>query len=298
MKQVEYLTGEVDSGLRLDAVLARNFSDISRSAWQQSLKLHPAVVDNQTVNGSYKVKPNQRILVNIPILKTTQISLVSPKVIPDIIYQDDDVIVINKPAGLITHPTDTQPTLPSVAGAFADSITDSDPMRPGIVHRLDKDTSGVMILARNEAAKTYLQKQFHDRKVSKHYIALVQGRLERPSARIDLPLRKSNQRPNTMQVHAGGRTAVSEYHVTAEYTNATLVNVTILTGRTHQIRAHFAHIGHPVVGDTRYGKHSRPNGLSRQFLHASSLVLVLPSGKTQTFTSDLPIDLKNYLEQL
>lgn len=298
MKQVEYRTGEEDSGQRIDAVLAKKFSEFSRTSWQQSLMQKPARVDDQIVGSNYKLKPNQTITAYLPVQKQTKITLIPPKVLPDIIYQDSDVIIINKPAGLITHPTDTLPTEPSVAGAFAENIMDDDPMRPGIVHRLDKDTSGVMVLARNLAAKKLLQEQFRNRKVIKHYIALVQGRLSRPAARIELPLQKSQRQPNTMVVHFGGKMAITQYQVTAQYPHASLIDVTIHTGRTHQIRAHFAHLGHPVVGDTKYGKQTLPKGLSRQFLHASSLSLLLPSGKKQTFTAELPLELKSYLEQL
>lgn len=298
MKQIEYRTGEDDSGRRVDIVLAENFSEFSRAAWQQSLKTKPALVDNKKVTGSYKVKPDQVVKAILPIHKKREINLKAPKHLPEILYKDSDVIVINKPAGLITHPTENNPGEASVAGAFAGSVEDIDAMRPGIVHRLDRDTSGVMIIARNLAAKEFLQEQFRQRNVTKHYIVLVRGQLKRPAARIELPLQKSHQQPNTMAVRATGRPAITEYHLTAQYPGASLLDVTIHTGRTHQIRAHFAHLGHPVVGDKVYGKVIRSSGLMRQFLHASSLTILLPSGKRQTFSAKLPQDLLSYLEQL
>ncbi len=298
MKQIEYRTGEDDSGRRVDIVLAENFSEFSRAAWQQSLKTKPALVDDKKVSGSYKVKPDQVVKAILPIHKKREINLKTPKHLPEILYKDSDVIVINKPAGLITHPTENNPEEASVAGAFAGSVEDIDAMRPGIVHRLDRDTSGVMIIARNLAAKKFLQEQFRQRNVTKHYIVLVRGQLKRPAARIELPLQKSHQQPNTMAVRETGRPAITEYHLTAQYPGASLLDVTIHTGRTHQIRAHFAHLGHPVVGDKVYGKVIRSSGLMRQFLHASSLTILLPSGKRQTFSAKLPQDLLSYLEQL
>ncbi len=298
MKKIQYRTGEDDIGQRVDAVLARQFPEFSRSAWQQKLKMNPALVNNNPVNSSYKVTINQDIEAILPESKVYKIAFHAPKVLPKIIYQDDNVIVVDKPAGLIAHPTDANPTEESMAGAFFDQITDDNPLRPGIVHRLDRDTSGVMILARNPETKKFLQEQFRNRKVSKHYTALVQGHLKQDQARIELPLQKSQRQPNTMVVHPGGRPAITEYKVMAQYHKVSLVDVSIHTGRTHQIRAHFAHLGHPVIGDTVYGRDTRPKGLNRQFLHANSLTIMLPNKGKQTFVAELPKDLKNYLELL
>lgn len=299
MKQVEYRTGEADSGRRVDVVMSEHFSEFSRAAWQESLKNYPALVDDQAVSSSYKLKASQTVKAVLPIEKSTEARLIKPKQLPEILYKDNNVIVINKPAGLITHPTPALASEPSVAGAFADLIKDDDdPIRPGIVHRLDRDTSGVMIIARDLSTKEFLQEQFRNRKVKKVYTALVRGRLKQPAARIELPLQKSKRQPNTMVVHAGGRLAITEYNVIAEYPDASLLAIDIYTGRTHQIRAHFAHLGHPIVGDTVYGKDSRPEGLARQFLHAASLTISLPSDKEQTFTAELPLDLTSYLERL
>ncbi len=297
MEKVEYKTGEQDAGRRIDVVLANQFVNISRSAWQQSLKNSLVCVDNQVVSSNYKLRPNQKIVAKLQVKKTQDIILIAPKKIPEILYQDSDVIIINKPAGLIAHPSQNHRLEPSVAGAFASLIHDNDSLRPGIVHRLDKDTSGVMVLARNKSTKEFLQKQFRERKVRKHYIALVHGRLNQ-SARIELPLQKSRRQPNTVVIHAGGRQAITEYKIVASYPNASLLDVEIFTGRTHQIRAHFAHLGHPVVGDIVYGKRTRPDGLQRQFLHASSLTILLPSGEELTINAKLPLDLTHYLETL
>ena len=221
-------------------------------------------------------------------------SLIAPASQPEIIFEDSNVIVINKPAGLVAHPT-AKLSQPSVAGAFLDKIVDSDLLRPGIVHRLDKDTSGVMILARNEATKDFLQAQFKDRKVKKIYTALVLGHLDRETARIELPLERSKKNPEKMMVSSSGKMAVSEYRLVAEYPGYSLIEVELLTGRTHQIRAHFAHIGNPIAGDRLYGKQILPAGLDRQFLHASLLSLEVAKDKKMTFKAPLAKDLKVFL---
>lgn len=299
MKQVEYITGEADAGQRLDAVLAKHFSDFSRSAWQVSIRKNSTTIDGMPADVSTSIKASQTILATLPEAKAEAGELIAPQTIPEIIYQDDDVIVINKPAGLLTHPAYLSSDEPSVAGAFKDAIDDDeDPVRPGIVHRLDRDTSGVMILARNVAAKKFLQRQFHDRLVDKHYTALVDGNLDQKAARLELPIRKSQKQPNTMVVHQAGRPAITEYKIIREYAGVNLVEIEIFTGRTHQIRAQFAHLGHPVVGDIVYGKKTRPLGLKRQFLHSHKLVITLPSKDKKEFNAPMPRDLTDYLEQL
>jgi 23S rRNA pseudouridine1911/1915/1917 synthase len=297
MKQISYIVKAPDEGLRLDAVLAKNFPQYSRALWKSTINKEPARVNGKLVKSNFKPKLGQEIIVSIPAIVVSKPVLKAPDVLPPIIFEDKDVIVINKPAGLLTHPSAHSHT-PSVAGAFTEQVVDDDKLRPGIVHRLDRDTSGVMILARHSKAKDFLQAEFKERKVGKIYIALVRGRLKDKSAKIDLPLLKSKKQPNTMVVAKSGRQAVSVYKVIAEYPSASLVEIKLLTGRTHQIRAQFAHIGHPVIGDIIYGNKALPDRLDRQFLHSSELEIVLPNGKKQTFKAPLPVDLKVYLDRL
>lgn len=215
-----------------------------------------------------------------------------------VLFEDDNVIVINKPAGLLTHPTDDNPDEPSVASYFRTQIDDPDPIRPGIVHRLDKDTSGVMILARNIATKEFLQSQFKARTVQKSYIALVWGRLKHPRARIELPIARKPQRGNEMKIAHGGKMAISEYGVKQEFDLYSLIEIDLQTGRTHQIRVQLEHLGHPVVGDTQYGRKPMPTGLSRQFLHAKSLRCEIAKGKSKEFVAPLAPDLQSFLDNL
>lgn len=242
-------------------------------------------------------------------------------IIMNIIYENKDVLVVNKPAGILVHPTENSkektavdwllkhyPEIrnvgdPAVGGA-------SNQMRPGIVHRLDKDTSGVMIIAKNQPAFEFLKKQFQERKVKKTYIALVVGELKTKEGTINLPIGRSKKSPlkrlASLKARGKLREAITEYKVLENFKDYTLVEAYPKTGRTHQIRVHFKAVSHPVVCDKLYGgKLARqlagpicPFGLSRQFLHAYSLELILPDGSRSRFEADLADDLKKVLEEL
>jgi len=215
-----------------------------------------------------------------------------------IIYEDKDVLAINKPAGLLVHgPNSLVDWLlkkyPEIKDVGEDSI------RPGIVHRLDKDTSGVLLVAKNQKAFEYLKEQFQNRKIKKKYIALVEGNIKDSNGIIDLPIGKSKKdfrkKSSTGKIVGKIREAITEYKVLKRFKNFTLVEVFPKTGRTHQIRVHFKAINHPVAGDKLYG---RQNNLNRQFLHASSLEFNLPNGARIKLEADLPEDLKNFLNML
>lgn len=217
--------------------------------------------------------------------------------IPPILYEDTDVLVINKPAGLLTHAIMSSNEI-SVASLFANKIQDNDGLRAGVVHRLDKDTSGVMILAKTTSAKQFLQQQFQQRTVDKYYYALVEGMLKPEQARLELPLKRSKSQPQKMLVHSTGKKAVSEYKVIQYYQQYSYLDVHILTGRTHQIRTQFAYLGHPVVHDPLYGHAISSGLLKRQFLHAYSLTITLPLGDRKTFHASLSQDLDQFLLSL
>lgn len=215
-----------------------------------------------------------------------------------ILFEDSNVLVLNKPAGLLVHPTDHNPSANSLTQIFAHKLIQSDPLRPGVVHRLDKDTSGVVIMAKTEIALRALQAQFKARTVEKIYDALIWGHLQEPKARLELPIRRSLRQPNKMMVHHAGKLANTEYEVVGRYVLYSLLKIKLLTGRTHQIRVQFAHLGHPVVGDPLYSKQKLPRGLTRQFLHAQSLTLTLPTGERKQFTTSMPQDLNSFLRSL
>lgn len=215
-----------------------------------------------------------------------------------ILFEGSDVLVVNKPAGFLVHPTEHDPGANSLTQIFADKLVQSDSLRPGVVHRLDKDTSGVVIMAKTMPALKSLQAQFKARTVEKIYEALIWGHMQQPKARLELPVRRSLRQPNKMMIHHTGKLASTEYHVLARYSLYSLIEIKLLTGRTHQIRVQFAHLGHPVVGDTLYSKQKLPQGLHRQFLHAKTLALNLPSGERKKFSAPLAEDLKNFLQSL
>lgn len=216
-----------------------------------------------------------------------------------VIYEDDQVLVINKPAGISMHKINSDDSSITIHDLFSAKLAQNDDLRGGIVHRLDKDTSGVVIMAKTTEALEFLQDQFASRKVDKSYLVLVWGRLSHPRARIELPIKRSSKSPTAMSVNPGGRMSVSEYEVISEYHNYSYVRVNIHTGRTHQIRVQFAHMGHPVVGDKMYGSRPMPSGLNRQFLHAQKLALILPGHRAKTeFEAPLPDDLGDFLGSL
>jgi len=215
-----------------------------------------------------------------------------------IIYQDDDIVVINKPAGLTVHPASTHSEEETVVDFARRYTTDDDPDRPGIVHRLDRDTSGLLILARTAAAKAALQDEFRHHRVIKTYQALVVGRLRPDAAVIRLPLARSTNDPLKRVPAPGGKEAETTYRVVEEFDGFSLIEAKPKTGRTHQIRAHLAAVGHPIAGDYRYGAMAVPDGLKRQFLHAASLELKLPSGETKRFEAPLALDLARILKNL
>lgn len=281
---------------RLDLLLSNNFDQFSRSQWSEQISSGNIKVNGAVVKSSARINNQDVITGHLPHLSTSD-RLTSPKVIPEVIYKDKDVIVINKPAGLLSHALSNKDA-DSVAGAFKSEVDDDDPLRSGIVHRLDKQTSGVMILARNPHAKKFLQSQFKARKVKKTYTALVHGHLQNNQAILELPITRSNNNPQKMIISKQGKPAISEYNTIKQYKDYSLISIKIMTGRTHQIRVQMAYIGNPVAGDMLYGHKKHDPSIARQFLHASELTIELPSKTTKTFKAPLPGDLKKVLEGL
>ena len=250
------------------------------------------------VKAGLKLSAGDRVRIIIP---PPPPSPLSPEAIPlDIIYEDDDLLVVDKPAGLAIHPAPGHPshTLVNAILSHLPNLTDiGDSLRPGIVHRLDMDTSGVMLVAKNSMAQTNLMNQFKARSVVKAYLVLVKGRLTPKTGIIEAAIGRDPGNRKRMAVVAEGREARTEYRVIKYIGNYTLLEVMPETGRTHQIRVHLSAIGYPVVGDAVYGVKS--NFLSRQFVHASRLGFKLPSsGEYVEFESDLPPDLEQALKDI
>jgi 23S rRNA pseudouridine1911/1915/1917 synthase len=283
-----------DLGTRLDRYVADQLPDLSRGTVQGLIESGRVRVDGQQRKPKFRMTPGEVVSVEIP---PPQIDEILPDPIPlDIVYEDADVIVVDKPAGMVVHPAPGHPreTLANALVAHVPGISVGGSQRPGIVHRLDKDTSGVLLVAKNETAANQLEECFANEKVDKQYVCLLVGRLQENEGALDFSLPGRTGKP----VHA-----LTRFRVIKRFPETTLVRVNIPTGRMHQIRLHFAKYGYPVVmddqhGDFAFNKQFRKKvRLRRQFLHASSLTLEY-RGKKRTWTASLPADLAETLEWL
>jgi 23S rRNA pseudouridine1911/1915/1917 synthase len=283
--------------IRLDKYLTQVLPQFSRAYLQKLIVQGYILVNGQRAKSNQRLSKVDSITVEILPLPVHP----SAEPIPlTIIYEDEDILVIDKPAGLTVHPAPGHPshTLVNAVLAHCPGLAMSnEPMRPGIVHRLDKDTSGLIVIAKNDFAREYLAAQFKSRTVTKGYLVLVKGRLSPEQGIIEAPIGRDPYNRRRMAIIEAGKEASTQYQVQKYLDNCTLVEVTPLTGRTHQIRVHLSAIGCPVVGDPIYGIKSAH--LSRQFIHAYRLGFRLPSTKQyQEFTSPLPVDLEQALEYL
>lgn len=296
----EYSFTVVGQGIRLDRYVAENCSELTRSQAQRLIIDGLVRVNDAVAKAGLKLSNGDRVTVTVPPLLP---DFLEPEAIPfDILYEDDDVLVINKPAGLLVHPAPGHPdhTLVNAILAYLSVPPDTDdPLRPGIVHRLDMDTSGVMLVARNRTAQANLVAQFKSHSVAKLYLVLVKGHLTPERGIIEAPIGRDTHNRKRMAVvgEGQGRPARTEYRVLKYSVDYSLLEVTPETGRTHQIRVHLAAIGHPVVGDATYG--AKSTFLLRQFVHSSRLGFYLPSTREYVeFEAVLPSDLEKALKDI
>jgi 23S rRNA pseudouridine1911/1915/1917 synthase len=291
--------GRQDLGARLDTYIAVQLPDLSRSVVQGLIEQGLVLVDGVPRKSKFKMTPGEVVSVAIPEAVADEIQ---PDPIPlDIVYEDADVIVIDKPAGMVVHPAPGHPrgTLANALIAHDPGIAVGGSHRPGIVHRLDKDTSGLIVAAKTDRGRTALIEQWGSGGVEKRYFALVSGVVEDDEATIDAPIGRDPKNRQRMAVVRNGRKGLSHFSVLERFQDATLLEVSIETGRTHQIRVHLAFTGHPVIGDSVYGWSGlRDPWPQRQFLHACSLEFALPSGDRISFRSSLPADLEHVLAEL
>lgn len=292
-----------ESTLRLDKFLAEQIRQLSRA------KLQEMISNGEVqINGKVVTKAAQKLEhgdhVETVLVFEEEDELKKQALVLDVLYEDENVIVLNKPAGLVVHPGaghNKNTLVNALIYHWPEIAQVGEPKRPGIVHRLDKETSGVMIVARNQAAYEWLVKQFKGRKVQKSYLALVDGTPPTPTGRIETRIGRDEKIRQRMAVTYGekGRKAVTEYFTKKDYLDHTLVEVNPLSGRTHQIRVHMAYIGCPVAGDRVYGRRKSSLEIDRFFLHASGLSIRLPGEKEErSFEAPLPQDLQEILEQL
>jgi 23S rRNA pseudouridine1911/1915/1917 synthase len=300
-----------DAGTRLDAFLASSIEGWSRARLQRLIEDGDVLVNGRPSKASYKLRATDEIEAELTALPATSFL---PEDIPiEVVYEDDDLIIVNKPAGIVVHPgagAKTGTLANALAFHFQNLSTAGGVARPGIVHRLDKDTSGLLLAAKTEPAHENLADQFRAREVFKSYVALVHGQLERDRGEIDEPIARDPRHRTRMAIVRSGRSALSIYRARERFNRFTLIDVELKTGRTHQIRVHLAWIKHPVVGDETYGSgrdntvadpkiRSQISKLGRQFLHAEKLGFIHPkSGERLNFTSPLPNELQNLLDTI
>ena len=294
------LVDEEMEGERLDAFVTEQLDELSRSLVKTLIENGEIRVDSKQQKPSYRLKAGEEIIVEIPAVR--ELKLKAQDIPLSFIYQDKDIAVIDKPKGMVAHPAhgNWENTLVNALLFHLKDLSGiNGELRPGIVHRLDKDTSGVMVIAKNDMAHRQLAAQIKDHSINREYITLVQGIIKENLGSIEAPIGRSKQDRKKMAVIAGGRPAVSNYQVLERLGNYTLLKVKLLTGRTHQIRVHFAYIKHPVVGDPLYGSGKKQLGLDTQALHAHLLGFKHPSsGEYREFKSELPLYFECILSDL
>ena len=291
---------------RIDKFLSNNLEEKSRSYIQKLIKQAKVKVNNQSINKNYRLSAGDKVIVESLIFKN--LSVKPQKIRLNVVYEDEYFLVISKKAAVVVHPSPghSENTLVNAVLYYCDSLSSTGgDLRPGIVHRLDKDTSGLIVIAKNDNIHRQLSNQFKTRKVKKTYIALVWGIFSEKKGEIRLPIGRSRLDRRKMSVSLDrGKDAVTEFEVIEKFRKCSLVNVNLKTGRTHQIRVHFSYIGHPIIGDRKYGTRESNNlaleiGLNRQFLHSKEITFIHPVLNEKIEIEDkIAEDLKASLEKL
>ncbi len=307
MKKTAYIVGPDAGSERLDSFISLKTCGLSRSYVQKLIRQGLVAVNTKIEKVSYKVKKGDCIDLIIP---DEPENILIPEDIPlDVIYEDEYIIVINKPSQTVVHPAAGHKSgtlINALLFKCGKLASIGAPLRPGVVHRLDKDTSGIIVVAKDDAAYLNLCKQFRERKVEKYYLALLYGSLRKDRGEISAAIgRAVSDRKKMSTKTRKGREAVTQFEVLKRFKTATMVKVRIITGRTHQIRVHFSASGHPVLGDKTYGKKTNINfaqkiiHFNRQMLHAYCLKFKHPiNGQTLEFTAPMPEDMRKAIEEL
>jgi 23S rRNA pseudouridine1911/1915/1917 synthase len=290
MENIQFNTEEKDKDQRIDKFLSERLTGKSRSYIQGLIQEGNVKVGNKAVKSNYKIKTKDIISVNVP--EPIELEVKAEKIELDVLYEDEDLIVINKPQGMVVHPA---------AGNYSGTLVNAllnhckdlsginGVIRPGIVHRIDKDTSGVLVIAKNDNSHHRLAEQLKDHSMKRVYIALVEGVLKSDEGTVDAPLARHPVERIKIAVVSGGRRAVTHFRVIERFSANTLIECRLETGRTHQIRVHMAHTGHPLVGDPVYGHKKQKIKAEGQLLHAKVLGFIHPTtGQYMEFQSELP----------
>ncbi|WP_294156646.1 RluA family pseudouridine synthase [uncultured Clostridium sp.] len=290
MEKTLLIVDEKGEGTRIDKYLSQIFEDKSRSFIQGLIEKENVKVNNKVPKSNYKLKKTDTIEIFMP---EPEILSVEAENIPiDIIYEDEDVIVVNKPQGMVVHPApgNYNGTLVNALLYHCKDLSSINGIiRPGIVHRIDKDTSGILVIAKNDEAHNKLSDQLKDHSMKREYYALIEGRLKNDSGTIDKPLARNKRDRLKIGICEDGKKSLTHYEVLERYNGYTLIKCVLETGRTHQIRVHMASIGFPLVGDPLYGFKRQKFKLEGQVLHAKTLGFIHPmTGKYMEFTSELP----------
>lgn len=297
----EYIVSQEEKGKRLDTYIPSVDTDITRTSAQRLIEDGNILVNGKNAKVSYKIQENDKISVEIP--KPKQIELKAQDIPIEIVYEDSDIIVVNKPKGMVVHPANGNPdgTLVNAIMAICkDSLSGiGGEIRPGIVHRIDKDTSGLLIVAKNDNAHVKMSEQIKNHEVKKTYIALVRGVFKENEATIDMPIGRSTSDRKKMAVNKNGKNAITHIKVLKRFDKYTLLQVNIETGRTHQIRVHLSHIGYPIVGDYTYSNGKNEFDVIGQCLHAQKLEFKHPiTQKDMCLEAELPQYFKDILDKL
>lgn len=275
--------------MRLDVYMATYWPEYSRSVWQKYIEMGLVEVNGVVVTSVRQELGEDDAVTHqtLPMVNFTEEQL-------PVVYEDEHVVVINKPVGVLTHAKGALTEEFSVAEFVRPRLTEADTTnRPGIVHRLDRLTSGVIICAKDSETKRLLQKQFQDRKAHKTYIAIVSGAPKLAEAKIDVPIGRNPKAPSSFRVDANGKSAVTTYRVLGSNSSCSVVELKPQTGRTHQLRVHLAYIGCPILGDSLYGGKKAP----RMFLHAKELEITIPPSQRKTFTAEVPDDMQRMIDE-
>lgn len=285
----------------MDIYIAENFNELSRTMIKKLIESNNILVNDKSEKVSYKVQANDNISIDVPEAKETKLK--AQEIPLDIIYEDSDIIVVNKPKGMVVHPANGNPDgtlVNAILSICKNSLSGiGGELRPGIVHRLDKDTSGLIIVAKNDKAHINMSEQIKERNVKKTYIALVRGNVPEEEATINMPIGRSTKDRKKMAVTKNGKQAITHFKVLKRYSKYTLLEIKIETGRTHQIRVHMAEIGYPVVGDAVYSNGKNEFGIEGQMLHAYKLEFMHPiTNKHMELTAPLPQYFEEILKKL
>ena len=296
-----YIVKQEEQGKRLDTYVANQKNELTRTAVQRLVEQEKILVNGKKQKVAYKVIEGD--IVTVEESEAKPIELKAQEIPLDIIYEDKDIIVVNKPKGMVVHPANGNPdgTLVNAIMAICkDSLSGiGGEIRPGIVHRLDKDTSGLLIVAKNDKAHVNMSEQIKNHEVKKTYIALVRGIVKENEATIDIPIGRSRSDRKKMAVDKNGRNAITHIKVLKRYDKYTLLEINIETGRTHQIRVHLSHIGYPIIGDYTYSNGKNDFGVVGQCLHAKCLEFKHPvTGKEMKLEAPLPDYFVNILKNL